>query len=136
MKTTHSAPFRSFVLLASAAFGLALGGCYSKSESHAFTGIEGDRIGDDYEYYPQYEVYYSPVRRQYTYREGNVWVTRSEAPSTWSRELPDSPTVRVHLNDSPEGHHAETVRQYPRDWKPVLATPARTTNDDVREGVR
>lgn len=135
MNTKTFTPYRYFLLCLVALCGLALGGCYSKSESHAFTGIEGDRIGDDYVYYPQYEVYYSPARRVYYYRDTNGWVTRAEPASAWARELPNSPSVRMKFTDSPEGHHVDTVRQYPHDWTPVTAHPARTTGDDVREGI-
>jgi hypothetical protein len=74
---------------------------------------------DDYVYYPHYEVYYSNSRRQYGYRNGNSWAWRPAPPGISLNVLVASPSVRMDFHDSPERHHGEVVRSYPRNWKPA-----------------
>jgi hypothetical protein len=74
---------------------------------------------DDYVYYPQYEVYYSASRHQYGYREGNSWAWRPAPPHVALNVLVASPSVRMNFHDSPEKHHSEVVRSYPKNWKPA-----------------
>jgi hypothetical protein len=69
----------------------------------------------DYVYYPAAEVYYSPARQQYIYREGRKWTTRHEAPPALNTGLL---SVHVQLSDEPERHHTEIQRKYPHDWRP------------------
>jgi hypothetical protein len=75
-------------------------------------------LEDDYVYYPNYEVYYSVSRHQYAYREGSVWVARPAPRGVSVDVLLASPSVRMNFHDSPANHHAEIVRQYPKNWKP------------------
>ena len=75
-------------------------------------------VQDDYVYYPQYEVYYSNSRRQYAYRENNVWVSRPAPPGVTVNVLRASPSVRMDFHDSPQYHHAVMSRQYPKNWRP------------------
>ncbi len=72
---------------------------------------------DDYVYYPGYEVYYSSNRRQYVYRDGRYWVTRPAPPRVSVDVLFASPSVRAEFHDSPEQHHHDMLRRYPRNWK-------------------
>jgi hypothetical protein len=148
---------RGGVALCTVALGLAFAGCQhtvkedhpehptdnpaiaaapTTGESHAFTGTTGDHIGDDYVYYPAYEVYYSPATKEYVYFNGSVWVRSTSPEQTWIKEIRSANSVPVSFRDSPEKHHVETLRQYPRNWQPTPVTgePTRTTNDDVREG--
>lgn len=74
-------------------------------------------IEDDYDYYPGYEVYYSRNRGEYVYRDGGQWVRRSQPSGVSLNILLAAPSVRVDFRDSPERHHAEVVRTYPRSWK-------------------
>jgi hypothetical protein len=69
----------------------------------------------DYIYYPAAEVYYSPARQQYIYREGRTWTARHERPQYLN---PGQASVQVQLSDGPEHHHAEIQRKYPRTWRP------------------
>ena len=78
---------------------------------------------DDYVYYPYYQVYYSQSRRQYAYREGNVWVARRGPQGVSVDRLRASPSVRMHFNDSPANHHAVVVREYPKNWAPPGPSP-------------
>lgn len=117
-----------------------LTGCDTPTEARGFTGISGDRIGDDYVYYPTYEVYYVPTRGEYVYYDGTSWV-RTTSPSTqvWAKDIAGTPYVRMTFRDDPSHHHADIAREYPKNWIPpeaVPGVPARTTNDDVREGKR
>ena len=113
--------FRS-ALLTSSLFGVALlltlAGCYDSPRQGYGYRREPSRVQvvvqDDYVYYPDYEVYYNNTRHQYVYFEGNVWVTRPEPPRIWARDLPRAPSVRLEFHDSPERHHAEVVRTYPK----------------------
>jgi hypothetical protein len=73
---------------------------------------------DDYVYYPQYEVYYSASRHQYGYRDGNSWAWRPAPPHVSLNVLVASPSVHMDFHDSPEKHHSDVVRSYPKNWKP------------------
>jgi hypothetical protein len=145
MKTTTTAP--EYFTLKALLFVLAvvlslflLTACDSPTEARGFTGIQGDRIGDDYVYYPRYEVYYVPTRGEYVYYDGNTWVrTTRPATQVWAKDIAGAPYVRMTFHDDPSQHHTDIVRDYPRNWVPpeaVPGVPARTTNDDVREGKR
>jgi len=78
---------------------------------------------DDYLYYPAYEVYYSPNRRQYIYRNGRSWVSRPAPPRVSTDLFFASPSVRLDFHDSPAIHHATIVRKYPKDWAPPGRKP-------------
>jgi hypothetical protein len=73
---------------------------------------------DDYVYYPNYQVYYSTSRHQYAYLEGNAWVSRPAPRGVSVDVLLASPSVRMDFHDSPANHHAQVVRQYPKNWRP------------------
>jgi hypothetical protein len=116
---------KSIVLLLAAALTLAFAGCGSPGAYSARTDVV---IGaDDYDYYPGYEVYYSRAHNYYYYRDGNVWVHRPNPPRNWART---APSVHMHLNDAPDRHHPEVVKQYPRNWRPA----DRVAPADKRDG--
>jgi hypothetical protein len=73
---------------------------------------------DDYVYYPQYEVYYSPRRHLYGYRDGNAWAWRPAPEHIGVNVLLGSPSVHMDFHDSPERHHEAIVRSYPKNWRP------------------
>lgn len=81
--------------------------------------VDTARVGyvyedDDYVYYPEYEVYYSQRHHQYLYQDGNTWIRR-DAPSYVSISvLSSSPSYQMSFHDSPERHHSEMRRQYPK----------------------
>ncbi len=77
--------------------------------------VAGD---DDYVYYPQYEVYFSPHRHQYYYREGGRWAWRREPNHVAVNVLMSSPSVHMDFRDAPDRHHDEIMRRYPRNWHP------------------
>jgi hypothetical protein len=109
----------------------AMAAAPTTQESHAFTGISGDEIGDDYVYYPTWEVYYSQARKEYVYFDGKVWVRTATPDPSWGATIAGAPSVPMTFHDAPARHHAEIVRLYPRTWQPEAAgQPARTTNDD------
>jgi len=85
-------------------------------------------VQDDYVYYPNYEVYYSNSRHQYAYLEGGAWVSRPAPRGVSVNVLLASPSVRMDFHDSPANHHAEIVRQYPKNWKPSGANQGRKEN--------
>jgi len=72
---------------------------------------------DDYVYYPQYEMYYSNRRHQYGYREGNSWVWRQSPTRVETNVLVSTPSVHLDFHDSPERHHSEVIKTYPRNWR-------------------
>lgn len=74
-------------------------------------------VQDDYIYYPDYQVYYSSHRHQYAYVEGGAWVSRPAPRGVSINVLIASPSVRMNFHDAPANHHAEIVRQYPKNWK-------------------
>ena len=87
---------------------------------------------DDYVYYPNYEVYYSNSRHQYAYRDGNTWVARPAPRGVPVNTLAASPSVKMNFHDSPVKHHAQVVKQYPKNWKPDGATQGQNPKDDQR----
>jgi hypothetical protein len=89
---------------------------------------------DDYVYYPQYECYYSISRRQYAYREGHSWVARSAPHGVSARVLMASPSVKMNFHDSPAQHHAQVVKQYPKNWKPSGSNQGQNRKDDQPDG--
>src|SRR3954465_14551242 len=104
-----------------------LAGCYSepsaRSAYYQENSIGYDTRGtavsyeDDYDYYPGYEVYYARNRHEYVYRDGNRWVHSATYPRASSQVLLSAPSVRLDFRDSPERHHDEVIRRYPRDWR-------------------
>jgi len=75
-------------------------------------------VQDDYVYYPDYQIYYSSSRHQYFWPEGGAWVARPAPRGVSVDVLFASPSVRMNFHDSPANHHAEIVRQYPRNAPP------------------
>jgi hypothetical protein len=111
---------------AAALLVLAFAGCASEPSSGYYRASStigydsrGNTVayGDDYDYYPGYEVYYARNRHEYVYRDGNRWVRSSTYPRASSQVLLSSPSVRVEFRDAPERHHDYVVRRYPHDWR-------------------
>ena len=120
---------------------LILAACNEPTEARGFTGISGDRIGDDYVYYPKYEVYYIPTRKEYVYYDAGTakWIRTTAPTQMWATDVTGADYVKMDFHDAPEKHHEDVMRRYPRTWVPpelVPGVPARTTNDDLREGKR
>jgi hypothetical protein len=92
-------------------------------------------VEDDYVYYPNYQVYYSSSRHQYAYMEGGAWVSRPAPRGVSVDVLLASPSVRMDFHDSPANHHAEVVRQYPKNWKQSGPNQGQKENrkDDKRD---
>jgi hypothetical protein len=84
--------------------------------------------GNYYDYYPNYEMYYHPARREYVYYDGRTWVRQSTPRGVAPNVLLSSPSVRLEFQDPPERHHATIVRTYPRNWVP----PGHRDRDDRR----
>lgn len=93
-------------------------------------------VQDDYVYYPGYQVYYSSNRGRYIYRDGRSWVTRDRPPRVSADVLRSAPSVRLDFHDSPAGHHAAVVRQYPKRWQPPGGNPNRRPDGGNNPGNR
>ena len=104
--------------LLGAASLLTLAGCATSEPGYAYGYSQPAHVvaQDSYVYYPGYEIYYNNTRREYVYVEGNAWVSRREPPRRWSHDLRRAASVRLDFHDSPQRHHAEVVRHYPRNW--------------------
>lgn len=85
-------------------------------------------VEDDYVYYPDYEIYYSSSRHQYAYLEGRTWVSRPAPRGVSVNVLLRSPSVRMDFHDSPANHHAEVVKQYPRNRAQPGSNQGRNNN--------
>ncbi len=115
---------RALGLLLGAVLLAGLTGCYSEGYSTTYRdrpiGYD-DRTTvayeDDYDYYPGHEVYYARNHQEYIYRDGNRWVRAPQPRGVSSQVLFSSPSVRVEFRDSPERHHDNVIRRYPRDWR-------------------
>jgi len=90
-------------------------------------------IPDNYIYYPNYGVYYNQHNRQYYYQNGNVWVNQPQPYGVSAVTLQASPFVNMNFHDSPEHHHAEMQRQYPRNWRPDAGHQDRQVHPDQHE---
>ena len=73
---------------------------------------------DTYAYYPRYGVYYNRKHHQYVYQRGERWVVAPTLEGVTPEVLMASPSVEMDFHDSPERHHAEVIRKYPKDWAP------------------
>jgi hypothetical protein len=80
-------------------------------------------VEPQYIYYPSHQVYYASHTRQYVYRDGRAWVSRSAPPRVSVDVLFASPSVRLGFSDAPSHHHSSVVRQYPRNWRPPGSNP-------------
>jgi hypothetical protein len=74
-------------------------------------------VQDDYDYYPNYGIYYNSHRHQYAYLENGAWVMQPAPQGVSVGVLMASPHVRMDFHDSPANHHAEMLRKYPKNWK-------------------
>jgi hypothetical protein len=92
----------------------------------------GVLIQDDYDYYPGYETYYNRNRHEYVYRDGDTWVRRPEPRGISAEALFAAPSVRLDFHDSPEQHHNDVIRSYPKTWnRPDKKVDAK---DEHRDG--
>lgn len=100
---------------------LTVAGCATSEPGYAYqSGYSRPSqvaVQDSYVYYPDYEVYYNNARGEYVYVDGNVWVTRRDPPRRWSHDLRRAAYVRLDFRDSPQRHHSEVVKNYPRNWR-------------------
>lgn len=85
---------------------------YPRVRGNAYVSFE-----DDYDYYPRYETYYSRSRREFVYRDGGQWVRRREPSGVSINVILSTPSVRLDFRGSPERHHNDVIRSYPRDWR-------------------
>jgi len=77
----------------------------------------GLRRLDDYVYYPAFQVYFNAARGQYTFWDGQVWVTSHEPPQEIPVELLEiAASVPLRFEQGARWQHAEVVRLYPPDW--------------------
>ena len=92
-------------------------------------------VEDDYVYYPAYDVYYSSNRHEYASMERGAWISRPAPRGVSVDILMASPSVRMDFHDSPANHHAQVVKQYPKNWAPSHANAGRQDNrkDDKRD---
>jgi hypothetical protein len=73
---------------------------------------------DDYVYYPKYGAYYSPIHHRYYYQDHGAWGWRDKPLGVAPDVFLQAPSVKMNFHDAPDKHHADIVRQYPKDWAP------------------
>jgi hypothetical protein len=73
-------------------------------------------VEDNYVYYPSYGIYYNSGRHQYAYLNGDAWVMAPTPRGVSVDVLLASPSVKMDFHDSPERHHAEMMKRYPKEW--------------------
>jgi hypothetical protein len=118
--------------------GFALGAVLLASLTGCVGYVNGPRAGvyvappvvaqDDYVYYPDYEIYYSSSRHQYFWPEGGAWVSRPAPRGVSVDVLLASPSVKMNFHDSLANHHAQVVKQYPKNWKPSGSNQSQKEN--------
>ena len=89
-------------------------------------------VQDDYVYYPSYGVYYNSGRHQYAYLNNGAWVTTPAPYGVTADVLLASPSVRMDWHDSPERHHSEMIKRYPKNWR--SSDERHDQKDNVRTG--
>ena len=89
--------------------------CGPSAPRERVCGASSGGVEDDYVYYPDYEIYYSSSRHQYAYLEGGAWVSRPAPRGVSVNVLMASRSVKMDFHDSPANHHAEVVKQYPKN---------------------
>lgn len=89
---------------------------------------------DNYIYYPNYGVYYNQQNRRYYYQNGNVWFNQPQPYGVSTLTLQTSPHVNMNWHDSPERHHGEMQRQYPRNWHPDAGHQEQPEYHDQHDG--
>ncbi len=97
-------------------------GVYMEPAVQVDAGFVGQ---DDYVYYPGYQMYYGSRSHRWYDREGSSWVAHPAPRGVSVEVLHSSPSVRMDFHDSPEHHHSEVVRQYPKNWKPAGSNQGR-----------
>lgn len=79
-----------------------------------------------YIYFPGYEIYYNRTQGYYVYQTNEGWLERFDLPPEVDRaQMIASPFAVMSFHDSPGPHHAQVVREYPRNWgveEPRVAT--------------
>jgi len=74
-------------------------------------------------YYPDYRTFYDPNKDQYVFWGENQWTTSPQRPSFMKDATVGKVRVQVlhdeSLNDNPQDHYQEYLRQYP----PQQTTP-------------
>jgi hypothetical protein len=75
-------------------------------------------VVDDYYYYPEFGIYFGARSHNWYYRDGGRWIHAARPPGYRLSEIHRSPSVHMEFHDGPERHHADVVRQYPRNWHP------------------
>ncbi|MFT3867766.1 MAG: hypothetical protein QM715_04620 [Nibricoccus sp.] len=119
MKNVIFHPFNKAKIVAGLALFTVFAGCASESSSgyRGYSRADTD-FQDDYDYFPEYETYYSYRRREFVYLDGGVWVRRPAPPhGTPVNVILAAPSVRLDFHDAPERHHNTVVRSYPRTWR-------------------
>ena len=107
---------KNIMILTSAA-GFALGAALMFNLTGCVGEVDADYAGpDDYVYYPGYGIYYNSGRHQYAYLNGDVWVMAPTPRGVSVDVLLASPSVKMDFHDSPERHHAEMMKRYPKEW--------------------
>lgn len=97
----------------------AFAGCVVEPSSgyRGHVEVEAD-FQDDYDYYPEYETYYSCNRHEFVYLDGGIWVRRREPPRGISvNVILAASAVRLDFHDAPQRHHSTVIRSYPRTWR-------------------
>ena len=126
MKKINKAGIGRIGVMLCATVAGALTGCVAPRGGVAYVETpvyveNGPVVEPEYVYYPAYEVYYSRHTRQYSYRQGRSWVSRTEPPRVSANVLLASPSVTLDFHDAPASHHAAVARQYPKHWAPPAA---------------
>ncbi len=101
---------------------IALAGCggyYAGSYASGPAPVVVAGAGD-YVYYPGDEVYYDNATRVYVYRDHDRWVRHPQPPPHF---VAGSASVHVDFHDSPERHHAEVIKTYPKTWRSQATAP-------------
>jgi hypothetical protein len=73
---------------------------------------------DDYVYYPHYGIYYNGFRHRFYYLNNGAWVIAAAPVGVTADVVLASPSVHMDFHDSPEHHHVDIIKKYPRDWAP------------------
>ena len=109
-----------------AVLGLALAGCVDAPRVQtlavqpSIAQLQAVRsVRANYVYYPDYEIYHSRNYQQYVYRYNHAWMIRATPPDLYADVLPTARFAPMSFHDDPWLHHAEVVRNFPRNQRPA-----------------
>ena len=108
---------RTGLIIAAVVLAVGTGTAFSQVSVNVSTPAVAVTVQDDYVYYPHYGVYYNRSHHQFYYIKDGAWVIAPAPDGVAADVVLASPQVHMDFHDSPQHHHAEIIKKYPKDWR-------------------